>query len=216
VVLPPAEIPPDPEPPAPPNPGCSPTYDGTNAPFAEVRQALAAAGAKEYWRGVVLPVNYVGPLVPITVPVNVMNAIAWQESGWQSAIVNCVDGGTGTMQIMPATVSHLNQRFGMDYTFPLSLQENTEVGANYLQWLMMYFGTKYFGQAFDMYAKGPIDRGVQLELRDVVIAAYNVGPGGVENLGDPTDPADDTIAIYNWPYVNAVEAFMDSCPCDSA
>jgi hypothetical protein len=76
----------------------------------------------------------------------------------------------------------------------------------------MYFGVQYFGQNFNMEPAqalpgAPIDEslGIPLELRDVVIAAYNVGPGGV------TDG--NNIKIPNWDYVNAVEKFQASCPC---
>ena len=206
---PPAELPPAPAPPVEETtPGCQPTKDGTDASSSDVRAALAAAGAKHYWKGVVKPEGYTGDGTDIAVPTKLMNAVAYQESGWQSAIVAC-DGGVGTMQIMPGTIEQLNQRFGTDYSTPLSLQENVEVGANYLEWLIMYFGLYYFGGNYDVFVKAPIGSdGSELELRDAVIAAYNVGPGALEN-------SDNTLSVPNWNYVNAVEHFMDSCPCDS-
>jgi len=39
-----------------------------------------------------------------------------------------------------------------------------------------------------------------------VIAAYNVGPGGVEN-------PDETLGIPNQRYVNNVVALMSNCEC---
>jgi hypothetical protein len=209
---PPAELPPAPAPPVQTTtPGCQPTKDGTDASFSDVRATLAAAGAKHYWQGVVKPQGppaYTGDGTDIAVPTKLMNAVAYQESGWQSAIIAC-DGGVGLMQIMPGTIDQLNLRFGTNYSAPLSMQENAEVGANYLEWLIMYFGLFYFGQNYDVFVKAPIGpNGTELELRDAVIAAYNVGPSALEN-------SDNTLSIPNWNYVNAVEHFMDSCPCDA-
>jgi Transglycosylase SLT domain len=202
-----AEQPPDPVPTAPPNPGCTPTYDGTNAPMPQVRDALVAAGAKQYWEGVQLPSNLVGPRPVITVPAKLMKAIAWQESGWQSAIMAC-DGGIGTMQVMAPTVDHINLRFGMDYTLPLSLQENTEVGANYIEWLIMYYGAGYFNSNFDLALEAPLGaNGEKFSLLDLVVAAYNAGPGSLE-VSNST-----ALKIPNWGYVNNVEALMSSCVC---
>jgi soluble lytic murein transglycosylase-like protein len=185
-------------------PSC-PTYNGTNAPMPQVRDALVSAGAKQYWQGVQLPVGYVGPLVPITVPANLMKAIAWQESGWQSAILAC-DGGIGTMQVMQGTVSQVNNRFGENYN-PNTLTGNTELGANYIEWLIMYFGLYYYGQNFDLSISAPVGKGKQeLALLDVVVAAYNVGPAALEN-------PDNSLSIPNWQYVNNVEALMQNCAC---
>ena len=200
------EQPPDPEPTATPDPGCTPTYEGTNASMPQVRDALVAAGAKQYWEGVQLPSNLVGPRPVITVPANLMKAIAWQESGWQSAIMAC-DGGIGTMQVMAPTVDHVNLRFGMDYSLPLSLQENTEVGANYLEWLIMYYGAGYFNSNFDLTLEAPLGvNGEVFSLLDLVLAAYNAGRGALEVKGR-------TLRIPNWTYVNNVEALMTSCVC---
>ena len=212
VAPPPAEKPPPPPPPPPPAPDC-PTYDGENAPFAEVRAALQAAASKHYWQGVRKPPEYEGADgTDIEIPFNFVKAIAYQESGWQSAIQAC-DGGMGTMQLMPATIDHLNQRFGMGYSIPLDLQENAEAGVNYLQWLLMYFGLYYYGHNFDpfvaAYNVGP--DGQPLMLIDVVVAAYNVGPGALERKDGDTY----YLQIPNWNYVNAVWRFaMEDCPCD--
>jgi soluble lytic murein transglycosylase-like protein len=174
---------------------------------AEVRDALVAAGAQQYWVGVQRPSNLVGPLPVITVPPNLMKAIAWQESGWQSAIMAC-DGGMGTMQVMAGTVAQVNQRFGMDYTVPLSLQENTEAGANYLEWLIMYYGAGYFNSNFELTLKAPLGvNGEQFSILELVLAAYNAGPGSLEVAGSTA------LKIPNWNYVNNVKALMTNCVC---
>jgi hypothetical protein len=211
VAPPPAEQPPPPEPAPPPAPDC-PTYDGENAPFAEVRAALQAAASKYYWQGVSKPVGYVGDGTDVAVPFNFVKAIAWQESGWQSAIRAC-DGGMGTMQLMPGTIDHLNVRFGTNYTIPLDLRENTEAGVNYLQWLLMYFGLYYYGHNFDPFLEANVGpNGEKLMLIDVVVAAYNVGPGALEREANGVH----YLQIPNWNYVNAVWRFaMQDCPCDA-
>jgi len=174
-----------------------------------VRAALEAAAGQRYWQGVVKPEGYTGDGSEVVVPLNFVKAVAYQESGWQSAIKAC-DGGMGTMQLMTGTLDHINQRFGMDYSVPLELQENAEAGVNYLQWLLMYFGLYYYGQNFDPYLEAPVGAGGQsLMLIDVVVAAYNVGPAALEN-------DDNSLTIPNWGYVNAVWAFAEeNCPCDA-
>jgi hypothetical protein len=200
-----AEVPPAPVVTKAPDPACTPTYKGTNAPKAQVRDALVTSGATQFWVGVQRPVDLEGPLPEITVPANLMKAIAWQESGWQSAIIAC-DGGIGTMQVMPGTVSQINNRFGTDHDVN-TLQGNTDLGANYLQWLIMYFGLFYFGQNFDLSVEAPIGAGgAKLSLVEVVVSAYNVGPAALEN-------EDNTLSIPNWQYVNNVLALRTSCEC---
>jgi soluble lytic murein transglycosylase-like protein len=118
----------------------------------------------------------------------------------------------GTMQLMPGTIEHLNLRFGMGYSIPLDLRENTEAGVNYLQWLLMYFGLYYFGHNFDPFVEANVGpNGQPLMLIDVVVAAYNVGPAALERQADGTY----YLQIPNWNYVNAVWRFaMEDCPCD--
>ena len=197
-------------------PNC-PSYTGTNAERSEVKAALTTAAARRYWDGVPesdWPPGLTGPMPEITVPIELMKAVAWQESGWQSAIKAC-DGGLGVMQITPSppgvigTDKQMNNRFGTNYDVN-TLAGNAALGAEYLEWLTMYFGLYYFGN-YDLSLdapKQPLGRnGAQLRLLDVVIAAYNVGPGGVEN----TDQV--TLGIPNPTYVGNVRALMTECVC---
>ncbi len=124
-----------------------------------------------------------------------MYAVAWQESGWQSTILAC-DGGLGTMQIMPLTADWMNQRFGTGYDVH-TLTGNTMIGAEYLEWLIKYFGEVYFQGSYDLSNQA---------LLDSVVAAYNVGV-------DVIDPTKGHDGIPNWQYVDNVEALMSSCPC---
>ncbi|WP_412544396.1 transglycosylase SLT domain-containing protein [Longispora sp. K20-0274] len=183
---PPAPVPTPPaQPPHTPGSDCR-HYEGTNADRPAVKAALTAAAGREYWQS-----------VHFTVPLPLMKAIAWQESGWQSAIIAC-DGGMGTMQLMSGTVDWMNLKFNDVPEDPKTLKGNTVLGAEYLSWLIRYFGDTYFDHNYDL---------SNLNLLDVVIAAYNVGHAGVQ------DEATHTIRIPNQQYVNNVRALMTNCEC---
>lgn len=179
----PVDIPVPPPPHPAPVPGCAPSYTGENAPKADVRAALLAAASRDYWATASNPplvaidapegsppppTEQLGPRAVITVPPALIQAIAWQESGWQSAIKAC-DGGVGTMQVMGPTASWMNQRFrtSHDYT---TLAGNTAIGAQYLEWLIAYFGENNFGHHYDI---------TNADLLTAVIVGYNAGPGAV-------------------------------------
>jgi soluble lytic murein transglycosylase-like protein len=206
-----AELPPPPPPEIPDTPDCV-QHPGPDAPPAEVAAALTAAGAVQYWKGVVPPEGLNGPLPVITVPANVMKAVAWAESAWQSTVIAC-DHGIGLMQVMPGTVDYINLRFEPDYGDVHTVAGNAAYGANYLEWLIMYFGLYYFG-SFDLNTVAPKgDGGVNIRLLDVVLAAYNVGHDAVENTHGTRDSKDDTLHIPNTGYVNRVLGYMTNCPC---
>ena len=48
------------------------------------------------------------------------------------------------MQIMPATAEWMNQRFGQSYDIA-DPADNAMIGANYLAWLIKWFGDRHFG-----------------------------------------------------------------------
>ena len=195
----PVDIPVPPPPHPAPVPGCAPTFTGDNAAKADVKAALLSAAGKQYWANVSNP-----PLEPvppdetpsqravITVPATLIEAIAWQESGWQSAIKSC-DGGVGTMQIMDATASWMNQRFGTSFTHT-TLAGNTAIGAEYLEWLIAYFGENNFGHHYDI---------TDPDLLTAVLVGYNAGPGAVQFADG------HTIASR---YATTVKALMSSQP----
>lgn len=115
-------------PPAPPKQapaGCQPKKAGTAATRAQVKEALTAAAGRTYW-----PTS----APSIKVPLNLVKATAWQESGWQSNIIAC-DGGIGLMQVMPDTATFVNNRFGQSHDVR-DYKDNATLGANYLAWLM--------------------------------------------------------------------------------
>jgi hypothetical protein len=152
-----------------------------------VQAALAAAGAHAWWGPPdVRPVPNGWPedkaYPSITIPSDLMYAIAWTESSWHSSAVGCTYHEVGLMQLKPETADWLNGRFGENSDLS-TVKGNAELGAMYLEQLTMYFGLYYFG-SFDLDTVEPVgDGGTNLRLRDVVIAAYNVGSGGVEDPG---------------------------------
>lgn len=188
---PPSEPTPPPPPPAPAD--CEPSYQGENASMAEVRAALTDAAGRTYW-----PTS----APEIRVPLELVKAVAWQESGWQSAIIAC-DGGVGVMQVMPDTADFVNQRFGAAYDID-TLAGNALLGANYLAWLIKYFGDVWFDGSYTVDAADCPDH-LSPCLLNAVIASYNYGFGAVD--------LPDGIAIPNPRYVENVRALMIGCEC---
>jgi hypothetical protein len=179
-----------PAPPAPAPSGCKPSYTGTNAPHAGVKTALDSAADFTFWKS----------SAQIKVPSKILYAFAYQESGWQSAILAC-DGGIGTMQVMPDTAAWMNQRFGTTFDIH-TLSGNTLLGAEYIAWLTKYFGDQFPTPTYDLLASDK-------SLLNAVVSAYNYGFGAVDlSLGWD--------GIPNKQYVTNVEALIQSCPCTAS
>ena len=159
------------------------------------KSALVTAAGKTYW-------NSEAPHLKLNA--DLVKAIAWQESGWQSNIVNC-DGGRGLMQVMPDTVDMINQRFGLDYN-ARDYKQNAQVGANYLAWLTKAFGDTYFKGKYDLSTKKCKTHG-SMCLLNMVIAGYNAGRGEV-------DAGYASGELPNPGYVDSVRSLMKSCYCD--
>ncbi|MGW3888627.1 transglycosylase SLT domain-containing protein [Micromonospora chokoriensis] len=184
-------------PPAPPKPApssCKPSYKGTQATRAEVKAALTDAAGRTYWPS---------SAPDIKIPLNLLKATAWQESGWQSNIYAC-DGGVGLMQVMPGTATWMNQRFEQSYEID-AYRDNAYLGATYLAWATKYIGDMYFESDFRL---DPALCTTELNscLLNAVIAAYNFGHGAVAQEGKP-------LAIPNPSYVRNVRALMSECVC---
>jgi hypothetical protein len=196
------------KPPGTTKPKATPTEDPNNFTLPEcahregklrskkqVKSALVTAAGKTYW-------NNEAPHLKLNA--DLVKAIAWQESGWQSNIVNC-DGGRGLMQVMPDTVDMINQRFGLDYD-ARDHRQNAQVGANYLAWLTKAFGDTYFKKNYDLSPKKCKTHG-SMCLLNLVIAGYNAGRGAV-------DAGYATKELPNPGYVDSVRSLMKSCYCD--
>ncbi|MFD0969916.1 transglycosylase SLT domain-containing protein [Plantactinospora endophytica] len=183
-------------PPPPPKPetGCTkPRYEGTQASRAQVKQALTEAAGRTYWPS---------SAPSIRVPVDLVKATAWQESGWQSNIIAC-DGGVGLMQVMPDTAAFVNQRFDQSYDID-AYRDNATLGANYLAWLIKYIGDAFFESDYGVSADACTSE-LNSCLLNAVISAYNFGPGAVVT--------EDGLKIPNPQYVRNVRALMTECEC---
>ncbi|GIF49901.1 soluble lytic murein transglycosylase-like protein [Asanoa ferruginea] len=183
-------------PPAPPKPaaGCTkPRYVGTQASRADAKAALTDAAGRTYWPS---------SAPSLRVPLDLVKATAYQESGWQSNIVAC-DGGVGLMQVMKDTATFVNNRFDQSYDID-KYQDNAALGANYLAWLIKYFGDVYFEGDYSVDPDDCADHS-DLCLLNAVIAAYNFGPGAVDT--------DAGLKIPNPQYVDNVRSLMTNCVC---
>jgi hypothetical protein len=143
-------------------PGCEPSRGPNQLSKAKVKEYLDKAARTQFWGTATKP-----EYADIRVPTRLLYAIAEQESGWQSDIKAC-DGGLGLMQIMPNTQTFVNNRFGTSRD-RAKASDNVMLGANYLAWLIAYYGDKVGG--YD--TSNP-------DLLKAVISAYNWGTVGVE------------------------------------
>jgi soluble lytic murein transglycosylase-like protein len=110
---------------------CGPgAYQGGNPTQDQLRAALQSAA------------NTYG------LPVNMLYAVAWQESRWHQDVVAC-DGGIGLMQIQPDTAPWLNQQSVPVCGLPATsydvhqYQGNALLGAKFLKWLSCFYS--YWG-----------------------------------------------------------------------
>ncbi|MEO7003602.1 MAG: transglycosylase SLT domain-containing protein [Ktedonobacterales bacterium] len=107
-----------------------PFYKGDNPGQSDILQALATA-ATTY-----------------QLPINLLQAVAWQESRWHEDVLSC-DGGIGLMQIQYYTYPWLNTQsiptcgFGVTNYDPYTLQGNANLGAKLLKWLSCFYS--YWG-----------------------------------------------------------------------
>ncbi|HEX8630274.1 MAG TPA: transglycosylase SLT domain-containing protein, partial [Catenuloplanes sp.] len=176
-------------------PGCTEKFVGKPAKRAEVKAALTEAAGRTYW-----PVSAPG----LTVPLDLVKAVAWQESTWRSNVHSC-DGGVGLMQVMPGTAKQVNDRFEKAYDLNVHT-DNAVLGANYLAWLVKYYGDAYFEGNYEAKAADCAST-TDMCLLNMVISAYNFGPGAVD------EAADNNKALPNPGYVKNVRRLMTQCEC---
>lgn len=175
-------------------PACA-THEGHKISKKAAKAALTEASKRQYWRT---------EAPKLRVPFKLIKAVAWNESGWQSDIVNC-DGGYGLMQTMPETVAHMNERFGLSYD-PRNYRDNAFIGANYLAWLTKFFGDKHFKGSYNLSSSTCRSHSDRC-LLNVVIAAYNAGFGDV-------DAGLAKRKLVKPGYVDTVRSLMSNCYCD--
>jgi len=172
-------------------------YEGKAVSKKSAKAALNAAAATHYW-----PTS----APALTVPSDLVRSVAWNESGWQSNVVNC-DGGFGLMQLMPDTVNMINTRFEQSYNVK-DYKQNAILGANYLAWLTKYIGDNYFKTANYNLSTSKCSSTTSWCLLNAVIAGYHAGVGSVE-------AAAASKKLPSPEYVNVVRSLMKSCFCDT-
>jgi LysM repeat protein len=104
-----------------------------------------------------------------------VEALAWQESGWQ--MITAADGGIGVMQLMPDTVTWLSQSFFGYQINPYDLTDNIRAGVTLLAFYLRYFGDE-----------------------SLAIAAYNQGMTGLTSYtinGDTQQYVADVMALQS-------------------
>jgi transglycosylase-like protein with SLT domain len=107
-----------------------PFTSGYNSTQSQIAQALASAAAT------------------YNLPVNLLKAVAWQESHWHEDVYSC-DGGIGLMQIQYYVYPWLNGVSVSDCGIPstnddpYTLQGNANLGAKLLKYLSCYYS--YWG-----------------------------------------------------------------------
>jgi hypothetical protein len=185
------------------HPPCTAYLDGGAASASEAETALEAAADVQFWTN-----------SNVDVPSDLIKAVAWMESGWQSDIVAC-DGGTGLMQIQPETEDFINTRFELDLD-RTGVEDNAMLGSAQLQWLAKYFAVNYFGGEDpgsysledDCGRDDQVPDHLERCLLNAVISAYQAGFGTVEAAldagGDPDYP--------NPQYIETVRALLSLQP----
>lgn len=185
------------------HPPCTTYLEGGAASASEAEAALEEAADTQFWTN-----------SSVEVPDDLIKAIAWMESGWQSDIVAC-DGGTGLMQIQPETEEFINTRFELDLD-RTGVQENAMLGSAQLQWLAKYFAVNYFGGddpgsyslEDDCSRDDQVPDHLERCLLNAVISAYQAGFGTVETVLDAGGDPDYT----NPQYIETVRALLDQRP----
>jgi len=115
-----------------------PFTSGYNSSQSQIAQALANAAAT------------------YNLPVNLLKAVAWQESHWHEDVYSC-DGGIGLMQIQYYVYPWLNGVSVQDCHIPATsddpytLQGNANLGAKLLKYLSCYYS---FWGGYDYDANG--------------------------------------------------------------
>lgn len=107
-----------------------------------------------------------------SLPVDLVMAVAWQESGWNNDAVS-FKGAVGVGQIMPATgawvASDLIGRPGLDTSVA---EDNIRISARYLRWLMDYLGSEDLALAGYYQGPGAVRSGIMYE--DTIMYVANV------------------------------------------
>jgi soluble lytic murein transglycosylase-like protein len=70
-----------------------------------------------------------------SVPADLLEALAWVESGWQRTVVSRT-GAVGIGQLQPATVDHVRLLIGIKTLDPTNADDNIRMSARFLRFLL--------------------------------------------------------------------------------
>ncbi len=159
-----------------------PAFSGTNPSQSAIAAALAVA-ANSY-----------------QLPLNLLQAVAWQESNWHENVQSC-DGGIGLMQIQYYTYGWLNSvsepacPLTQTSYSPFDLQGNADLGAKLLKYLSCFYG--FLGSATNATATSPGQYSIAwyyqqagLQYPDTLNADGSTNPNSLCNAvySDPNRP----------------------------
>jgi hypothetical protein len=184
-------------------PGCAGQV-GKSLSHTSIKKLLTSASKMNEYTDLnpaSLPTEMNGVKPKVTIPLKLLRAIAYEESGWQSACQSNDGLGFGTMQVSADVQDFVNLKYGEKYdrTVPA---DNVDIAAADLEWLTVHFGILYFKKDFNLSTNS--------KLFDVVVAAYNVGQNAVVNA----DASKIQIGPKGSAYVQTVKGLMAStCPC---
>ena len=68
-------------------------------------------------------------------PADLLEALAWMESGWQRTVVSRT-GAIGIGQLQPATVDHVRLLIGIKTLDPYNTDDNIRMSARFLRFLL--------------------------------------------------------------------------------
>ena len=117
-----------------------------------------------------------------------VQALAWQESGWQQALVSPA-GAVGVMQLLPETAAWVSDDIvGAPLDVAGSASDNVEAGAALLSWLLDHAGSEELALAYYFQGQGSVERsGVQPTTQRYVDSVLAIR-GHIVRYGGPPGP----------------------------
>jgi LysM repeat protein len=105
------------------------------------------------------------------IPVDLVMAVAWQESGWNSEALSH-KGAVGVGQIMPATgVWVATDLIGRPDLDPTKAEDNIRISARYLRWLIDYHGDEELALAGYYQGPGAVRAGIMYADTELYVAS---------------------------------------------
>ncbi len=136
------------------------SYPSIPDTLANDQQRLQLIGTFEHWANA------------NSVPVELLMAIAWNESGWQQDVVSH-KGAVGIGQLMPATSEWIaSGLIGRPELDPNLSEDNIRMSARYVGWLIQHLDSEELAIAAYYQGQGSIARGVMYS--DTIAYVANV------------------------------------------